>query len=399
MSNEMPLAENIAKLWLASKRAEIHSLQVLFELSQLIAHLRKMMHYLQLERGSSVLFLVEEQTLPDDINYRVYRKAFCEEHAAFNLLLQKWIEECEGKILAGGVFISLAKALESLDQPLFQVRREIDARAISSLQAAKAISAVIKDLLSVIVEMTELTQEPKIAKLMVALIQILNAKELAGQERAYGTYIIASGLIRDKELAEQRQGLIDMQHYYFSSFEDFAPPETAAAYQAVKQEQGLTVLRNAFENEALLGVEQAQQWFAACTLRIEAIQKIEECLIQLLQLYSAKALHQADQLLNQDQRWIADNIQERAIVIGAASSATSMLMDKLNQQGKDLKQTQQALTASKQTLLEQRVIQQAKAKIMKQLGLSEEAAHRKMQQAAMQQGMRLIDLAKQLIEK
>lgn len=395
----MPLENNIARLWLASKRAEVHSLQVLFDLSQLIAHLRQMIHTLQLERGSSVLYLVADQPLPDEIDYRIYRKSFCAEHHAFSELLQQWIENTEGKILAGGVFISLAKALESLDKPLYALRREIDNREISSIQAAKAFSAVIKDLLSVIVEMTELTQEPKISKLMVALIQILNAKELAGQERAYGTYIIASGQIKDQELAEQRQGLIDMQNYYLSSFEDFSPKETAVAYQALQRDTTLEQLRLEFSDEKLLGMQSAQQWFAICTARIEAIQAIEESLMQRLQVLSAKTLYQADQLLNQDEKWIADNLQEQSIVIDSATSATAILMDKLNQQGKELKQTQQVLSATKQTLLNQRVIQQAKAKIMKGVGLSEEEAHRKMQQAAMQQGVRLVDLANQILEK
>lgn len=395
----MQLEISIAKLWLASKRAEIHSLQVLFELSRLIAHLRKMIHYLQLERGSSVLFLVDEQSVPEVLDYRCYRKSFCDEHSAFNLLLQTWIESAEGKILAGNVFISLAKALESLDKPLFRIRREIDSRSVSSLQAAKAISLVIKDLLSVIVEMTELTQEPEISKLMVALIQILNAKELAGQERAYGTYIIASGLIKDKELAEQRQGLIDMQNYYFSSFEEFAPKETRDVYKRLQQDKNLERLRVDFQYEKLIGMQSAEKWFVTSTHRIELIQQIEENLMQQLQVLSAKSLHHADQLLNQDEKWIADNIQERSIVIDSATSAASILMDKLNQQGKDLKKTQQALSATKQTLLDQRVIQQAKAKIMKAFSLSEEKAHRNMQQAAMKQGIRLVDIANQILEK
>lgn len=395
----MVLQNKIARLWLASKRAEINSLEILFDLSQLISHLKKMIHYLQLERGSSVLFLATDLSSPAEINYRDYRSAFCREREVFNELLQEWLNASESKVLAGGVFVSLAKAMDSLDKPLSSARRDIDGKLISSLQAAQALSTVIRALLNVIVEMAELTQEPKISRLMVALIHILNAKELAGQERALGVYILYSGQSEDEDLTDQRLSLIDMQSYYLNGFSDFASKPIREELEATVDEKAIETSRNRFIDKRYIGMDAAAQWFAESTTRIEAFQRIEECLMQHLLKVCAQKLQAADAMLNQDEKWIEDNIVNSSLAIGEASSATAILMDKLNRQGRDLKRTEETLTETKQALHDQKLIQQAKSKIIKNLKVSEEQAHHQLQQLAMKQGKKLAEIAQQVVDK
>ena len=393
----MQLDNKIARLWLASKKAEMHSLEMLFELAQLIGQIRKMIHFLQLERGASVLFLVHQQK-NSDINYRHYRQCFCNERDTFNQLLEKWLDSSEGKVLAGGVFINLAKVLETFDHALYNTRRQVDGCEISSVQAAKSISAVIKTLINVIVEMTEVTQEPKISKLMVALVDVINAKELAGQERALGVYVIASSSKKDAELEDQRLGLIDMQGYYLNSFADFAVKETRNEFNRVMEYKGLDDYRQKFQDPQFIGIQAAEEWFKVCTARIELLQNLEEHMVQSLQLLCAQKLHNADELMNRDEQWLSENI-DGEVLQNSAAGAASILMEKLKQQGSDLKRTQVELSVTKQTLLDQKIIQQAKAKMMKHFRLSEEEAHRKMQQAAMHQDIKLIDLAKNILSK
>ncbi|MBO1926151.1 nitrate- and nitrite sensing domain-containing protein [Thiomicrorhabdus sp. 6S2-11] len=392
---------SIAKLWLASKKAEHQSLQMLFELSQLVGQLHKMIHYLQLERGSSVLYLASDGEIPEQINYRAFRNEFCQQRESFNKSLETWLESTQGKNLGGSVYINLAKALSVLQNELYQARRDIDARAISSIQAAEAISAVVKVLINVVVDMTELSQESKIAKLMISLIYIMKAKEIAGQERALGVYIVASGAIKDSDLANQRQSLVEMQQYYLTNFADTAPRSTADQYKKINGFTEIEQYREKFPTQQLLGMQAAQDWFAVSTQRIEMMQLIEDNLVQSLQLLCAKQLNQSDELLNQDQQWIDDVIGRELHQSGDVNTAgsTSMFMEKLTEQGQALKVTQQELAKTKQALLDQRVIQLAKSKLMKSFKLSEESAHRKMQQAAMEKGIKLAELANQIIAK
>ncbi len=394
----MKASESVAKLWLASKRAEHYALEMLFDLSLLINQIHKMIHYLQLERGASVLFLVNDGEVLNDIDYREYRSAFCVKRTEFNESLDKWLQASEGKILGGGVYVNLAKALNVLEKDLFTVRRDVDARQVSSIQCAKEIGRIIQVLMNVIVDMAELTQQPVISKLMVSLIYIMKAKELSGQERAIGVYLAVSAT-KDQQLEDERLGLIELQDYYFDLFEEVAASEALGQLSEVRSFLDIDDKRQLFIKKQVVGLNDARAWFKTCTQRIEMIQFIEESLLQNLQVLCAKQLNHSDEILDKDEQWLDAVIGQDVSVFGVNASSISILMEKLTNQGRDLKVAQEELSNTKQAMLDQKVIQLAKSRMIKRFKISEEAAHRQLQKAAMEQGVRLVDLANQIISQ
>ena len=77
----------------------------------------------------------------------------------------------------------------------------------------------------------------------------------------------------------------------------------------------------------------------------------------------------------------------------AATSALASLQGLLQQQSAKLAQTEQALSKAKQAINERKVIERAKGALMSRLGMSEEAAYRALQKAAMDHNKRLLDVA------
>ena len=77
----------------------------------------------------------------------------------------------------------------------------------------------------------------------------------------------------------------------------------------------------------------------------------------------------------------------------AAPSPASSLLELLHAQSSRLAKMEAELDAARRTLHERKVIERAKGALMSRLGLSEEAAYRALQKAAMDHNKRLVDVA------
>ncbi|PLA74958.1 hypothetical protein CYQ88_03400 [Hydrogenovibrio sp. SC-1] len=389
--------KKIAQLLKASVQAEVQGMESLYETSQLVGKLRKMIYFLQLERGASALHLVLGE-VDEKVDYTKYRALFCEERRVFDSLIEQWLDNSQGKAVQSGIFISIAKSLNLMNSVLFDVRRDVDSQSISPAQATSFFSQVIKSFIDIVVEMTELPQEPDVSKLMVSLIYILNAKELAGQERALGTYIKAAKLFNDEVLVSQLSSVIQMQDYNLIAAKDYLPQHLLEGLKTLSQDKAFFQSRESVLDPSLFGVLVARKWFEASTAHIDIIQNLEESLMQLVMKTCVIKLTQAEKLLNKDEIFFDNHITEPDVKLDVSLSAKSLLIEKLKQQGGELKKTQEELALTRQALNEQKILQRAKAKLMKHFKLSEEVAHQKMQQLAMSQGEKIITVAEKVLK-
>ncbi|WVM93442.1 ANTAR domain-containing protein [Halopseudomonas pachastrellae] len=74
------------------------------------------------------------------------------------------------------------------------------------------------------------------------------------------------------------------------------------------------------------------------------------------------------------------------------------LLDALHEQTQRLQQLQDELEQARETLNERKLVERAKGLLMSQHGLNEEEAYRTLQNAAMERGQRLAEVARTVLE-
>ena len=84
---------------------------------------------------------------------------------------------------------------------------------------------------------------------------------------------------------------------------------------------------------------------------------------------------------------------------GSALSAHKSFYDLIRGQAQRIEDMADELGAARQALSEQKVIDRAKLLLMQQGNLSEQQAYRKLQSSAMEQNMRLSDLAQRVVSR
>ncbi|NBB66196.1 HAMP domain-containing protein [Pseudomonas sp. ODNR1LW] len=159
-------------------------------------------------------------------------------------------------------------------------RRQIDALAFKPKQSFQAYTAAIADLADVVSTLAVRGQGSKIEAELIAYIQLLGAKELAGQERGTGNGLINAGQAEPRQIydfsqmAGAQNALLnaflsaqpaDVRDHYSQVLATPLSPQIDAARQRIAASQG----------SAALAEISAPQWFAATTQRIEAMKTLQ----------------------------------------------------------------------------------------------------------------------------
>ena len=124
-------------------------------------------------------------------------------------------------------------------------------------------------------------EAPDVARSMATYLSFLQAKELAGQERAVGNAGFAAGRF-DADRLRRLTMLADQQELYFRIIAAAATPEqTAFMRQTVAGEAADAVVRmrqTASEGglEGHLGGINGADWFKATTARIDLLKQVQD---------------------------------------------------------------------------------------------------------------------------
>ena len=236
-----------------------------------LGRLSDMVHALQVERGLTAGFLASKGAK----NAEALRGA----RAAATAATGSFDTVVEG--LDGAVAVDLsaaASAAASRLAALPALRRAVDGLSADGAEAVGAYTAAIATLAGLAGDLARAAPDADVARRMAAFVQLMQAKELAGQERALGNGFIVSGRIEPARLdaflatAGGQAVLIDAA----LSVEDEAARARAAAAIAGASAT-LSTLRGAIVHggEAALAGLDADAWFAEATRRIEALKTIE----------------------------------------------------------------------------------------------------------------------------
>lgn len=393
---------------LAARQCEIAELEQLARSSDVVTVLGRLTHALQRERGLTNLFLASGGSHAPDL--RLQQVAECRRlEQEVRAHLDRLDTDASRVPHGARLFSRIAVALHALDG-LTELRSRIAAQSLTGGEASAALSKVIAGLLAVVFEWADSATEPEISRALVALFNLMQSKEFAGQERAFGAGIFASGRI-DSSTQQQWRHLIDSQQrcmQVFADFTDFTNPEVLAAEQATQEPRTLAELERLRRigytvtgrdaSDARLG----QAWYDCCTRRIDAMKVLEDLLALNLRTLCERTINRARTDLR-DQQDLLDALSAQAQATRPGEPALygpqleRSILAMVQEQSARIQAMSNELDAVRATLNERKVVDRAKGLLMAHRQLTEEEAYKALRQMAMNQNRRLLEVAEAVL--
>lgn len=397
---------------LAAKCCEIAELQQLTLTAELVDASARLVHELQRERGMSNLYLGSAgQRFGAERLAQVAQTAHAE-HALrqhFDQLDTQATQLRQGARL----FARIAYVLHGL-AALPALRQQVARGAWLPAQATAAYTRLIAGLLAVIFEAADTASDPAISRLLVGFFNFMQSKELAGQERATGSALFASGQADDA--GQQRLTyLIESQERALEVFAQFAPGEAVALWQRSDDPNTRAALERmrrmlcATVAGGALNPELSQRWFDTCTERMEAMKAVEDHLSKDLRALC----HQRREHLGQELQAL-DQVPTNELPVGLdffdatpdgspspglplGTQLQHSVLELVQAQAQRLQAMSAELDTTRASLNERKLVERAKGLLMAQRQLSEAQAHKTLRQLAMNQNRRLVDVAEAVL--
>lgn len=409
----MPLS--VSHLVLRAKQLEIESIRHLAGRVELVDVIGQLIHALQRERGATSIYLASGgQRFASERQVAVDEALPIE--GALRDLFAKQVAPDQG---ASAQTLSLM-AWVLLDlEALAQWRLQIANRTTSAHDSVAAYSRLIAGLVELIFHVADAALHPGISRLLVAFVHLVQGKESAGQERAVGAQLFASGC---NDEAEQQRivHLIEAQERSLAVFEEFAQTELRARWQQhqvtpiVAQLERMRRTLCTVKPGAALDARLSESWFDVSSARITEMWQLQEELVQCLRQSCEDQIREAERNL-QDSEGLLQQLRNNppphshavarffnapeqpesapVLTAGAEGVAVSSLVDLVQSQSARLVSMEVELDAARRALHERKVIERAKGALMSRLGMTEEAAFRALQKASMDHNRKLLDVA------
>lgn len=412
-------------LVLRAKQIELDAVRHLAERVDLAGVVGQLIDALQRERGAASVYLASAGQ-----RFEVERQAAVDAVRPLEGSLLALFSE-QGLRTHGTSARTLAlMAWVHLDlQALAALRLQIEQRQPTAHEVVAAYSRVIAGLVELIYQLAEAAPHPGISRLLVALVHLIQGKEAAGQERAVGAALFASGACsEDQQLRIVK--LIEAQEHSLKVFEEFAPINLQSQWQQHQLTPPVAMLERlrrtlcTARHGTVLDPRLSDSWFEVASVRIAALWQCEVELVEALRQACAAQLDANQQDLRDAEgllRQLRDNPPphtdavsrffntheqlDAAPVLGAQpdgkshrsdahdAAKVSSLEDMLQAQTARLASMESELETARRALHERKLIERAKGALMARMGLTEEAAFRALQKTSMDHNRKLVDVA------
>ena len=413
---------SVPRITLLAKQFEIEELKRLKARSHLVGATGHMIHVLQSERGASSIFLASNGK-----RFKVTRQQLISESESVEKILRKNIKaELDNASFTNARIISLtAWVLLGLDA-LPELRKRINARHLSGNESVAAFSRLIAGLIALIFEVADAAIDPEISQLLVALFNLVQGKELAGQERAVGALLFGSGTFSD-ELQQRLMRLVDAQQHNFLVVAEFAEAPIMAKWHDlqnqpyVHQLEKLRQILTAATTNTPLDTNLSDSWFECCTERINGMWSLQCDMVESLHERCVTLISAAERdLLDSESllKALRDKPPARAELVdrffdpelpveqslGFISPGqhgrhqAHSIIELLQAQSQRLANVESELSAARRALNERKIVERAKGILMARFHLTEDEAYRKMRSTAMQQNRRLVEVAEAALD-
>jgi len=397
----------------AARRCEIDDLQHLAQTAVLVRVCARLIHELQRERGVSNLYLGSGGARfvgARSVQLAETDRVLAELRTAFESLDAR----PEGVPQGSRLFSRLAYAFQGLDA-LPTLRARIDALAWDTERATNAYIRLVSAWLAVVFEAADRASDPEVSRLLVALFNLMQGKEFAGQERACGAALFSAG--RADGMRRQRLlHLIESQERCLQVFADFAGPASAAQLRqnlapdmAAELERMRRLVAGSADGDTL-DTALSLPWFEHCTVRMDAMKQIEDQLAEeLLALCERRTAAARAEL--QDHLDISGQLDTGtgstaffdapeappANQHGMGPRLEGSILELVQAQARRLQTMADELDTARASLNERKLIERAKGLLMAHRQLSEDEAHKTLRTMAMNQNRRLVDVAEALL--
>ncbi|CAN7524885.1 nitrate- and nitrite sensing domain-containing protein [Acidovorax sp. LjRoot117] len=406
---------SVSNLVLRSKQLEIDAVRHLARRAELVDVIGQLIQGLQRERGASGVYLASRGQRFADVR----RKMVDEVVLLETRLREVFAEHVEPAQGATAKALSLmAWALLGMES-LPALRTQVERQAMSAHDSVAAYSHLIAGLIELVFHVADAAGLPSVSRLLVGLLHLVQAQEEAGQERALGALLYASGT--GSEAHQQRVlHLIDAQERSLRIFAEFADPALRTRWEqqqlspSVAQLERLRRTLCVARPGAVLDSDLSDVWFDVCSERIDALWHLQVDLVKQLRDDCAARIQEAQQDLQDSKgllRGLRDNPPQRTHAVdrffdmalaptavpeqpgSAYGNEAASLLDLLQAQSARMSTMEAELDAARRTLNERKVIERAKGVLMARLGMNEEVAFRVLQKTSMDQNRRLLDVA------
>ncbi|MET0028750.1 MAG: nitrate- and nitrite sensing domain-containing protein [Candidatus Thiodiazotropha sp.] len=408
---------------LVAKQLEIQELQRLKTRAHMVGVIGHMVHALQSERGASSIFLASSGT-----RFEQTRLQLVGESQKVEKTLRSVIEhELSYASYSNAKILSLmAWVLLGLDA-LPDLRARISAHQLTGSDSVAAFSRIIAGMIGLTFELAEASLDPEITRLLVALLNLIEGKEFAGQERAFGALAFGSGHC-NQALQQHIAHLVDAQQRSFRIFQEFAEKPLLEQWETLDGRafsQQLHRMRKQLipsEGEITLDANLSDAWFECCSERLTAIWEIQCALVERMQQRCEQLNFDAECALLDSEGLLralrekpparaagvdripdphrVDGMSLDAAVAGRADQLpSSTIIDLLQAQSQHLARVEVELEKAKRTLNERKLIERAKGVLMAREHLTEEQAHKQMRTTSMDLNLRLVEIAEQVLAR
>ncbi|MFQ6333499.1 nitrate- and nitrite sensing domain-containing protein [Methylophilus sp. 3sh_L] len=402
--------------------AKIRHIEELERLDSCIAFVEKigqLIHHLQIERGASCLYIASEgQRFAAERAETVAQNQAIE--TGFRAALQQHLDKNSRADAKQLTLISWI--LLGLDQ-MTTLRHQITLLNISFADGIESFNRLIGSLIALIFEITDSSVNSKISTCLLALYNLIQGKEFAGQERAVGAYLFGSGSL---QLPHQQKlfELIAQQERHFELVCQFGSKELCEVWQQwqtsdwqqqhTKYRAKLTSARD----QQTLNPSHADLWFDLCSRRLSEMWQIQCQLVDTMHELLAGLTRQAKQDYEQTRQYL-QTIQaspqanlnstffnlaipiENALNFQAHDTSQTYPMASmialLQHQSRQIADMETELSDTKKALTERKLIERAKGLLMSTRGLNEMEAYKTMRSLAMEQNRKIIDVAENIL--
>ena len=425
LDTQHPTPRSATDYVIAAKQVEIRNLAYFLHMGQLVVMISDLVHALQKERGASNIFLGSKGRHFDQ-SLQALTQHTDQQTEEFKKILDQIYPEISQYCGSSRLLNRIAYVLQGL-AGLADARQQIRQLALATELATQLYSDIISGLLAIVFETADSAVDPTIARILVAMFNLMHGKELAGQERALGSAGFAAGQFSATQI-ERLQYLIDAQARCFELFREFSHPavqqlwqqQAGASYLIDVERLRRLILTQAQQPNRALPADQDDQWFALLTQRIDDFKSVETALEVHLQHLCEQKLSDAQTALGQQQALIEQLAHESSdsfVVFlsnhdpqrnaaprehfhpdGLTPRLGRSVFELVQHQAQRLQQMQDELDAARQALEERKLQQKAKALLIKHRKMTEDEAHRLLRQMAMDQGKKLSEVAKTIID-
>jgi hypothetical protein len=426
-------SSNTRRFLYAAKLAELKTLKQLSDNCQLVTVICGVIHEFQKERGVSNVYLASMGMHYLQRRFIQIQNSQNAQQLLMEILNRHYIESKQNTDNYRLLF-SITLSLQGIDN-LTKLRKSVEKHKITPLESTQAYCRLIGSLISIIFEAANISSDTGITMQLVALFNFIQAKEYAGQERAWGAIGFAKSHFTEK-IYHQLHQLQDSQIRSIDVFLEYTDTSHQTTWQTliqnkvtdevVKFRQLISQLRGGDP----VSSEISEAWYESTTQRIDQMYLIESSLSQQLIAVSIRKVKESETELKahktdmERQVYLAGssdsplttlfkldmpgllgvnsgnehNQAENSISPKKGNHLQKPIYDLLLKQSRRIEEMSGELDVAKQSLSDQKLVNRAKLLLIQQLKLSETEAHHKIQQAAMKKGLTLVGVAENIIK-